>query len=306
VNWQIKSAGFKLLSFLPGGGRLYTYFQEHFTKSTLATRGRVDQKLKVGLGYWSWLKQNNLADIINEKLLDLGAGWHPTIPLLWYALGTKQQVLLDVFPNMNANQVRDTVRFFRELVNEPRWPERESVRRLPEIPLADGLTTDSTLKPLGIQYHAPYPGVLTSQRNTFGAVFCTQVLQHIPKSVQLAIFKELHQCLRPRGVFLATVHLVGQFRSPHLSTGQYEHLKYSPWFWEKIVNSTLMGFNRLKSPDYRETLEQAGFRIRAFDVQWPTAADLAELKHTRIHPAFRHYSERELAARHLFFVAEKP
>jgi SAM-dependent methyltransferase len=191
-------------------------------------------------------------------------------------------------------------------VSESRWPERNSLRRLPEFPPADALTTDSALKPLGIQYHAPYDGVLANQPDSFGAVFCTQVLQHIPKPVQLAIFKELHQCLRPGGLFFATVHLVGQFRSPHLPTGQYEHLKHSPWYWENVVNSSLMGFNRLKSPDYRETLEQAGFRIRTFDVQWPTAADLAELKRTRIHPAFHRYSEQELAARHLFFVAEKP
>ena len=40
---------------------------------------------------------------------------------------------------------------------------------------------------------------------------------------------------------------------------KYNNLRYSPWVWENVVNSRLMSFNRLKAPDYRAALEQAGF-----------------------------------------------
>ena len=51
---------------------------------------------------------------------------------------------------------------------------------------------------------------------------------------------------------------------------------------------------------------QAGFRLCEFRLLGPGAEDLAELKRTRVHPSFSRYSEQDLAARGVFFVAEKP
>jgi hypothetical protein len=67
-----------------------------------------------------------------------------------------------------------------------------------------------------------------------------------------------------------------------------------------------MSYNRLKAPDYRETLEEAGFRIRDFVVEAPSAEDLKALRQTKVHSEFARFSEQDLGARHLFFVAEKP
>jgi hypothetical protein len=307
MNWLLKSAQFQVLSLLPGGTRLYNYTQEHVTRSTIATPQRVAQKVQVGLDFWNWLQQENRAEQMTRgRVLDLGAGWHPSIPLLWYAFGNDQQTLVDVFPNMDASKVRDTVDFFRAIAHTPGWPGHPFIKRLPE-----GIDTGAgdvvvMLNSLGIEYRAPYGDLLKKRPGQYEIVTCTQVLQHIPKAVQLAIFQELHACLKPGGLFHATVHFVGQFRSPLLQQGQYEHLRYAPEIWEKWINSSLMSFNRLKGPDYQETLAQAGFRLREFKLTAPTEADLAELKRTRVHSCFSRYSEQDLAARGLFFVAEKP
>ena len=307
MGWRRKSAQFKFLSLLPGGTRLYTAIQEHVTQSTRAGRGRVDQKVNVGLDLWQWLQANQRSDqLITGNVLDLGAGWHPTIPLLWYAFGNNRQTLVDVFPNMDATKAADTISPFREIVSEPHWPGRASLKRLPEVRPTNGGPAGPALAPLGIEYHAPYGSLLSTRAAQFDVAVCTQVLQHIPKSVELAIFKDLFISLKPGGLFHATVHFVGQFTSPYLQQGQYEHLSLSPATWERWINSSLMSFNRLKGPDYREILEQAGFQIREFRLTTPSANDLAELKRTRVHPSFNLYSEQDLAARGVFFVAERP
>lgn len=307
MGWRLKSAQFKLLSLLPGGTRFYHYSQEHLTKTTVANRSRVAQKLGVGLDFWAWLQLQNCTERLTDgNLLDLGAGWHPCIPLLWYAFGNQRQTLVDVGPNMDAAKVTDTIRQFREIVSDAQWPARASLKRLPEAQPAVGPRAGPALAPFGIEYHAPYGNLLRERPGQYDIVTCTQVLLHLPKPVQLAIFKELHTCLNPGGLFHGTVHFIAQFRSPHERRGQYEHLSYSPETWEKWVNSSLMSFNRLKGPDYRELLEQTGFRLREFKLTGPTAEDLAELKRTRVHPCFSRYSEQELAARGVSFVAEKP
>ncbi len=307
MGWRAKSAQFKFLSMLPGGTALYNYTQEKITKSTLASLTRVDQKIKVGLELWDWARKNNCSGkLVDGNLLDLGAGWHPTIPLLWYAFGNNCQTLIDVLPNMDALKATDTINLFRKIAADPKFPARNSVKRLPEAKPTQSALASDVLSPLGIEYHAPYGDLLQRQLGHYDMVICTQVLQHIPKPVQLAIFKELFAAMKPGGLFHATVHFVGQFRSPGLNRGQYEHLSFSPTTWENWINSSLMGFNRLKGPDYRETLEQAGFIIREFKLTLPTPEDLAELKRTPVHSSFSHYSETELAARGVFFVAEKP
>jgi SAM-dependent methyltransferase len=307
MGWRFKSAQIKLLSLLPGGSRLYHYTQENITRTTVATRTRVAQKLSVGLEFWAWLQQQECTEqLTGGNLLDLGAGWHPTIPLLWYAFGNSRQTLVDVFPNMDARKVTDTIRLFREIVGDAHWPGRASLKRLPEARPKGGAKAGPELAPFGIEYRAPYGNLLPERAGQYDMVICTQVLYYLPKPVQLTIFKEVHTCLKPGGLFHATAHFVAQFRSPDVRLGQYEHLSYSQDMWENRINSSLLGFNRLKGPDYRELLEQAGFGLSEFKLTGPTAEDLAELKRTRVHPFFSRYSEQDLAARGVFFVAKKP
>ena len=66
-----------------------------------------------------------------------------------------------------------------------------------------------------------------------------------------------------------------------------------------------MSYNRLRAPDYRELLEQAGFELLAFDIEPGTAADLAELEQIPLAKCFQRYSREDLAAKHLFFAARK-
>jgi SAM-dependent methyltransferase len=308
MGWRLKSFQFKLFSLLPGGTRLYSFTQDYVTKSTTVTPGRINQKVNVGLDFWGWLEREKLSErLIQGQILDLGAGWHPIIPLLWYALGNNQQTLVDVFPNMTAPRVHETISVFRQTVGDANWSQRTLLKRLPALPvLSANSTAASVLAPLGIKYRAPYGDFLQAHPASFDVAICTQVLQHIPRPVLQAIFKEVHGSLKPGGLFHASVHFVGQFRSPDLRPGQYEHLCYSPDAWENQINSTLMSFNRLKGPDYVELLEGAGFRIREFRLTAATEAEVADLKRTRVHPSFHRYSEADLAARGVFFVAEKP
>ncbi|MCX8091639.1 MAG: class I SAM-dependent methyltransferase [Verrucomicrobiae bacterium] len=307
MNWRLKSAQFKLLSALPGGEWLYNFIQDHLTHSTAASPGRLANKLDVALDFWRWLQARGRAgQLLAGRLLDYGAGWHPTIPLLWHAFGNDHQTLVDIKPNLTPPNVRDTVRIFRDLVRREDWPGRAWVRRLPELPSANPESVAALLGPLGMEYCAPYGSLLQERAGQYDLVLCTQVLQHVPPAALPGILNEIHTCLRPGGLFHATIHFVGHFGDPFARGGHYEHLIYSPETWERRFNSRLMRFNRLKGPDYRAALEATGFRLLAFDVTPPTEADLAELRRTPVHPSFRRYPEHELAALGVFLVAEKP
>ena len=306
MNWLVKVAAFKLLSAVPGGKALYRFSQERITHSLVPAPARVDQKIQVGLRYWNWLAANSCTEkLIQGVHLDLGAGWHPTIPLLYYCLGVSRQQLFDTSPLLNRELVSETVKTVLQIVTDPRWAHRSLLRRLPEINAMDKISWAEYLRQMGITYHAPYASMYEGMVGTVEAVTCTQVLYYIGRDGLRHCFRQCHQSLKPGGKFLATIHLNDTHAAPGNGLSQYNNLKFSPAVWEGLINSSLMSNNRLKAPDYRELLEEAGFQIVHFEVEGPTASDLRELDQIPVHSFFNRYTREELGAKHLFFVAEK-
>jgi len=158
---------------------------------------------------------------------------------------------------------------------------------------------------LGISYCAPYADVFPSLAGQVDVVTSTQVLLHIPGDSLRWCFGQIHKSLKPGGLFLATVYLKDLFADRHKALPRYNHLRYSAETWERWVNSSLMSFNRFKARDYRQLLEGAQFQIQQFEVEAGTAEDLKELDRIKIAPCFKGYSRAELAAKDLFFVAQK-
>lgn len=306
MNWLAKAAAYKTLSALPGGAALYRFIQDRVTQSLVPTRERVSQKIDVGLLYFDWLVKNGLRGRLVEGVhLDFGAGWHPTIPLLYYCLGTNRQHLLDVAAILDEPMLAQTVMVFLDVVTDSRWPHRTKLGRLP-APLENS-DWRGYLQRLGIFYHAPYGDAFARLAGVVDVVTSTIVLLYIPRALVPGYLSQIYASLKPGGVFLATVHLRDILAgNPHTSADKYNHLRYSPEAWERWFNSSIMHFNRFKARDYREMSEKAGFKIVHFDVEPATAADYAELDRTQIAPCFKRYSREELGARGLFFMAQKP
>jgi hypothetical protein len=305
MNWLAKAAAYKILSALPGGPILYRYSQIKITKSLSATSDRVKQKIDVGLKYFDWLSNNQMPGHVTKGVhLDFGAGWHPTIPLLYYCLGADRQYLFDVTFNLDGSMVEQTVKVFRDIVTDPQSPYRARLQRLPP-PIPDS-NWGAYLEQLGIIYRAPYGNAFKDLAEGVNLVTSTQVLLHVPRSAMLDCFKQIRASLKPGGVFIATVYLRDILTgNPHTSVDKYNRLRYSPRTWDRWINSSLMQFNRFKAPDYRELLEQAGFDLPHFEVEPATVEDYAELDRIRVAPYFKRYTREELAARSLFFVAQK-
>jgi SAM-dependent methyltransferase len=307
VNWFLKAMGFHLLGRLPGGGRCYQWAQENISRSLEPTEERLSQKLQVALRYHDSLKQAGwLPRLPQTTHLDLGAGWQPTLPLFFFLAGCPRQVLLDVVPVMTAELARKTAQTFRRLALQPAWQAILPTRRitlLDHVPWADWNQESS---PLGWQYIAPYGAWLERQRNTVDLATSTGVLLHPPRPVVEKICRLLFQALRPGGLFLGTVPLTDIFATadPHITP--YNFLRFSPWFWEHVISSPLMSYNRMRPSDYRHALESAGFHLRTFELDGVTKENEATLRKIRVHPAFEKYPAAELTATALFFVAEKP
>jgi SAM-dependent methyltransferase len=303
MHWLAKAASLKILSAIPGGEKLYRLGQEKLTRSLDPTPSRVAQKLEVGLEYLNWLEREGAASqLLQGTHLDYGAGWHPTIPLLYYSMGADRQVLCDLRPLLKAKTVAQTVEVFRSIVGEPSWGHRNKIKRLPDAGgLANG-PLEAWLQGMGMRYLAPCQDGLAEFDGSVDVITCTQVLYYVARSRLAGCFSQIRSLLKPGGRFLATVRLT----TPDLGgLSDYGHLRFSPESWERFFNSSLLSYNLMKAADYREALERAGFKVVHFELNRPTEQDWAEFKQVRRHPDFDRYRPEELACKHLFFLAQK-
>ncbi len=307
MNWLAKISAFRVLSALPGGSSLYRLVQEKFTHSLVPIPARVHQKIAVGLRYFDWMQQNNCVEQLrNGTHLDFGTGWQPTVPFLFHSFGVDRQLLFDIVPVLTSDVVAATAKTFCEIADAPDCIFRHQLRRLPQINGDAETNLSDLLQQLGLQYFAPYQPKLDQLEGAIDVISSTQVLLHIDKNILRQIFRDLHRALKKGGKFFATIHLKDLFANDDRNITHYNHLRYSERTWKRWINSPLMSYNRLKAPDYRELLTEAGFIIRHFEIEPPTASDLQVLNSIKIDPFFSNYSREDLGAKHLFFVAEKP
>ena len=205
MQWLAKVAAYKMLSALPGSSTLYRYYRQRITKSLVPTRDRVRQKIDVALKYFDWLANNGMRERLIEGVhLDFGAGWHPTIPLLYYCR-TGRQHLFDVRTNLDRQMLQQTLQVFLDIVTNSQLPYRAKLARLP--PQLDDTHWRTYLERLGMFYHAPYEEAFVGLTGGVDVVTSTQVLLHVPRAAMPVCFSQIHASLKPGGVFLATVYL---------------------------------------------------------------------------------------------------
>lgn len=303
MNWILKVAAFKALSSLPAGELLYHTAQRRLTRSVVPTEEMVHQKVGVGLTYVDFLHRRLGGSAFRGgTLVDIGAGWMPTIPLLFYSAGTEHQVLCDVRRNLAMPAVSETVRIFRRIA-EPMMQSRDWLIRMPALP-DEQESLDRYLARQQIRYAVPYgpSDLVTEHAPTI--ITATQVLLHLRGDELSAVFSMVATALAGgRGFFLGTVHLYDLWSDLDRSISRYNKYRYSDFVWNRLINSRLMAYNRLTSQDYRRHFERAGLELLEFSVQGPTPRELDALRRVPVHQTFQHVPESELAGTHLFFVA---
>jgi len=301
MKWFLKAMMFQVLARAPGGQQVYHRLQR-VTGSSEQTQGRLAGKIDQTLQYWKWLEQNTPAEWrATTSHLDFGTGWLPSVPIVFYSLGVSRQYLVDIERHMQPEAVVRTIEMFRAVAPQ----SQVKFARMPAVP-PDSQQLETTLESLGMVYAAPYDQLAEQIAGKVGFVTATHMLLHLNRDALGAVLRTIYRLLEPGGYFMALLHLRQLFDGLYARTSPFFALRYSDWFWENIINSRMMSYNRLKPRDYQEALVEAGFEIALLEVEPGTAEDSAQLERARIHPVFAKYSREELAARHLFLVARKP
>lgn len=298
IRFYAKIAGQKAMSALPGGPRLYDSLQGLVTRSTVPTPSRVRQKVEVALAYLRAFERLDGPGVLARgPHVDIGAGWHFTVPLVFWQLGCERQFLVDIRPLARAELVFQVVRLLKTL----------KIAECDRRPLPDPgrRTLSQYLTLLGMTYLAPAPGALPLRAGGATLITSTQTLLHPPRKAVRSIFAETARVLRTGGLFGATIHLYDLYSDFDPGLNRFNFLRYDERTWERWFNSGLMTYNRLRSTDYAQLFSGLPFRTEVWEETEASARDRVDLERLQPDPGFALYPREDLAKTHLMFVMRR-
>src|SRR5919109_173215 len=300
MRWFVKAAAFNVLSAAPAGERLYHLLQDRVTRSTRVTEEGLRERIDLADWYLDVLEAERPRGLDGLRHVDIGAGWMPTIPLVFYAAGVDRQVLCDISRHLRIERVAEVVRAVRDLAgHEPRLAARAS--RLPPD-VEPEQTLEDYLGALGIEYVAPYR--LEDLARPGPTIYtCTGVLLHLRDDEIAGLLRAVAAELDGDGLLCGEVPLWDVYAYVDPSISPYNKWRSSDFVGGRLLTPRLSPFNRLTLGDYRRLFEASGLEIVRLEPSRPTPADMAAARRAPLAPPFRSVPPAELAVSRFVFAA---
>jgi SAM-dependent methyltransferase len=305
VDWRVKGLIQKGLSLVPGGVRLNSRLQH-----VVGGMRDFDVHLAGKIGDWT-TSMGYLSDVdfhVSEaRLMEIGTGWHPTLPLCFVLAGARSVATFDI-----VRLLDETVTF--RLLDSL----EEHVPKIADLAGENSATVHARLleyrrsKNLGellskscIEYFAPADGRATGlEPNSIDLVYSNSVLEHVPREVIRSLMEESFRVLKPGGLAMHNVGCNDHYAFFDKSISFVNFLQYGEREW-RLWNNPIQYQNRLRAPEFVELAIQAGFDVihKRTHVRPGTLEALASL---RIAPQFDRFSIDEIAATTVDFIGRKP
>src|ERR1700761_2751021 len=122
-RWLLKAAAQKALSFLPATHACNYLLQKHVTGSLALDTARLKLKIDYArrhLDIWTSVNRSSLDDI---SICELGTGWYPVLPIVFYLCGAAKIWTLDKASLLRRANIVKTIQLLAELVQDPAFAE---------------------------------------------------------------------------------------------------------------------------------------------------------------------------------------
>lgn len=219
------------------------------------------------------------------RVLEIGSGWFPTIPLALALRGAREVILADHVKHLDEVSFAAATRHLK--ARFPSFAALGSRTRFDEFPF---------------RYAAPFePAQLPDA--SVDVVVSRAVLEHIPELT----LEQIHRQLLPKlSSTAALVHCVDH--SDHLahhdkSISMLNFLTWPDWKHQLVNRLTCEGENRLRHSDYLRLFQRCGYRVLS-EHRTVHEPSLAVLPRLRLAPRFQGYAAEDLATLRSVFVLE--
>jgi len=306
-KWVLKAIVQKSISYLPGSHRINYFFQKHVTGGVLLDDQHFALKYQHAREHVEAFRAHQEAGP-DRQVLELGTGWYPVVPLLFFLTASGRVRSLDIRSWMTRDTQQQTlekyVQWKREgkldeiwpLIDEQRWETLETLSTQ-----ADALGMDAFNELIGL---TPVVGDARKLELPDGSVdfICSNnTFEHIPRAVLKDILAEFMRVLKSGACMSHFIDMSDHFAHFDTSIGIYNFLKFSERRWSLIDNS-IQPQNRMRMSDYRRLYEELDIPISGEELR-PGQED--ELRNITLDSGFASYKADDLAISHASLLSIK-
>jgi hypothetical protein len=304
-KWVIKAVVQKTISYLPWAYRINYLFQKHVTGGVSLTDEHFGLKLQHARDHYHSLQKYGRENP-HRTILELGTGWYPVVPILFFLTSAGKVKSVDIRKWMTRNTMQTTLLKYLEWkergllddmlphMNQSKWEQLLDVVKNPSeysmerINSMFGLTTL-----IGDARN------LELEDDSVDFICSNNTFEHIPEEILRGILVEFSRVQKPGGMMNHFIDMSDHFAHFDHSITIYNFLKYSRKKW-RIVDNNIQPQNRLRLRDYLDMYHDLG--IPASELI-PRKGSTEELGRVKVHSEFSAYSPEELAVSHTYIIS---
>ncbi len=311
IKWLAKAIIQKAVSFTPDPDGWNHRLQKVFGREVL-DRGTVVNRADMAARH---LEAFELAGLSHGPtgfdrpvtILEVGTGWHPIVPILFFLLGAERIVSVDHVDHSSLDKLTMTVTEVADALAagalDEFLPNRLESREAELRRLADAMGSMSEAEILAALRIERAVGDAREIRidGSIDAVVSNHVLEHVPADLLGPILSACFEMCVDGGVMSHTADLIdhGHYVDHRLS--QFNYLRFTPRQW-KLVGNDIQHENRLRLADYRRIYAEAGVPI---DWESTRNADPEHLARIPVAEPFRSMDPMELQVQFAHFMSKR-
>ena len=307
MKWTTKALIQRVLSSTPAGERIYYLGQKYAGGFRNFT---IEDRVQQGVSLLKCLFEVG-EDIEGRRTVEIGTGWTPIIPLLFWACGQWECDTYDITRLLKLSLVIETARQFAALAEREdvhldtgRRAEFESRVRSLHQSACDQADGYAILRNCNIRYHAPADASSTNLPDaSVDLVYSNNVLEHVPREAVHRLFAEAYRILRPGGYMLHLIDPSDHFSHSDPSISAINFLQFSEEAFSKY-NSRFIFQNRLRASTWYQIVQDHNFQIS----YWRTSIDekaVQQLPSLKLDRAFSSMSAEDICSTAVWVVAKR-
>ncbi len=308
MHWKLKGLLQKTLGVLPAGETLHYRLQRHLG-------GMRNPRREIGLKIDDWegmVKQLHGvgARIPGARLMEIGSGWYPALPLACHLVGAARVHTVDLNRLLKPDLMRLCIAMLGEQL--PRLAATCDVElaevearyaRLREA--ANHSDAPGTISGGVIDYRAPADAAASGLPDgSIDIVFSNSVLEHVPPDAIARIHRATRSLVRPGGWIFHSVNCGDHYAYADRSIHQLNYLQFSDAQWA-FWNNRFLYQNRLRAHQLVDGARDAGFDI-VLDTSHARPQRLQQLQAMAIAEQFRHIAPEKLCITTVDFIGRNP
>jgi len=212
------------------------------------------------------LDEGSTRSLKNLKVLELGTGWYPVVPIGLYLCGAAEIWTLDIVSQCRLDKIKYLLTLFLTYAREDRlsrllpFVDSHRISTIEELVGSKDNQGDEFLKEMNIYMLIGDTRNIELQSGTIDLFVSNNVLEHIPQNTLKEIFQEFRRLSSKKGVMSHNIDMGDHHSYVDPSITRYNYRKYNKHVWW-LFNNSINYQNRLCVSDYKEVHETTRWKI---------------------------------------------